>query len=140
MLSHKQLWKKTPNTFHLKYCADIRDDDDKIWRDVYSDEENDEYEIAQIYKKQKYKDISFTPIRMYEPIKKKSISFDTIVKVILIPESKEYHDMRDLLWYNEKELHQFVMNEIEIRKEEREKQEKELHNMRNEEIYTIMLS
>ena len=48
--------------------------------------------------------------------------------------------MRDILWYNEKELHQFVMNEIEIRKEEREKQEKELHNMRNEEIYTIMLS
>lgn len=60
--------------------------------------------------------------------------------MILIPESKEYHDMRDILWYNEKELHQFVMNEIEIRKEEREKQEKELHNMRNEEIYTIMLS
>lgn len=61
--------EKTPNTFHLKYCAYIRDDDDKIWRDVYSDEENYEYEIAQIYKKQKYKDISFRPIRMYEPIK-----------------------------------------------------------------------
>ena len=48
--------------------------------------------------------------------------------------------MRDILWYNDEELREFVTREIEIRKKERENQQKELKNMRNEEIYTIMMS
>ena len=71
---------------------------------------------------------------------KKKVSFDTSVKVILIPDSKEYEDLKNLLWYNEKELYEFVIIEREFQKQEKEQQQNELNNMRNEEIYTIMLS
>lgn len=76
-----------------------------------------------------------------KPIKiKKSISFDTIVKVALIPEAKEYEDLKHLLWYNEEEMYEFLIIEREFNKREKEQQQNELNNMRNEEIYTIMLS
>lgn len=76
-----------------------------------------------------------------KPIKiKKSISFDTIVKVTLIPEAKEYEDLKHLLWYNDEEMYEFLIIEREFHKQEKERQETELNNMRNEEIYTIMLS
>jgi len=76
-----------------------------------------------------------------KPIKiKKSISFDSVVNVVLIPEAKEYEDLKHLLWYNDEEMYEFLIIEQEFNKQEKERQETELHNMRNEEIYTIMLS
>ena len=76
-----------------------------------------------------------------KPIKiKKSISFDSVVNVVLIPEAKEYEDLKHLLWYNDEEMYEFLIIEHEFNKQEKERQETELHNMRNEEIYTIMLS
>ena len=71
---------------------------------------------------------------------KKEVSFDTSVKVILIPYSKEYEDLKHLLWYNDEEMYEFLIIEREFQKQEKEQQHNELNNMRNEEIYTIMLS
>lgn len=71
---------------------------------------------------------------------KKEVSFDTSVKVILIPYSKEYEDLKHLLWYNDEEMYEFLIIEREFQKQEKEQQQNELNNMRNEEIYTIMLS
>lgn len=124
MLSRKQKWKQASILIHSKSTNDMYNEDN-TWKDVYSDEENDENEFKQYFK----------PI----PIQK-AVSFESVVNVVLIPETKEYGDMRDILWYNEEELREFVTREIEIRKKEKENQKKELNNMRNEEIYTIMMS
>jgi len=87
--------------------------------------------------KQKWKHIP----NISKPIKiKRSISFDTSVNVILIPEAKEYEDLKHLLWYNDEEMYEFLIIEREFHKQEKEQQQNELNNMRNEEIYTIMLS
>ena len=122
MLTHTQKWKQTPTIVHSKSTNDM---EDSTWRDVYSDEESDEDEFKQCFK----------PIPL-----QKAVSFESIVHVVLIPQTKEYDHMRDILWYNDEELREFVTREIEIRKKERENQQKELKNMRNEEIYTIMMS
>jgi len=122
MLSRKQQWKQASTLVHSKSINDMYNEDN-TWKDVFSDEENDENEFKTY----------FQPV----PIQK-TVSFETIVNVVLIPETKEYGDMRDILWYNEEELQEFVKCEIEFRKKERENQKKELYNMRNEEIYTIM--
>jgi hypothetical protein len=69
--------------------------------------------------KQKWKHIPNIP----KPIKiKKSISFDTSVKVILIPYSKEYEDLKHLLWYNDEEMYEFLIIEREFHKQEKEQQ------------------
>lgn len=87
--------------------------------------------------KQKWKHIPNIP----KSVKiKKSISFDSVIKVILIPEAKEYEDLKHLMWYNDEEMYEFLIIEREFHKQEKERQETELNNMRNEEIYTIMLS
>lgn len=122
MLTHRQKWKQTPKIVHSKSTNDM---EDSTWRDVYSDEESDEDEFKQYFK----------PIPL-----QKAVSFESIVHVVLIPQTKEYDHMRDILWYNDEELREFVTREIEIRKKEKENQQKELKNMRNEEIYTIMMS
>lgn len=122
MLTHRQKWKQTPTIVHSKSTNDM---EDSTWRDVYSDEESDEDEFKQYFK----------PIPL-----QKAVSFESIVHVVLIPQTQEYDHMRDILWYNDEELREFVTREIEIRKKERENQQKELKNMRNEEIYTIMMS
>ena len=122
MFSRRQQFKNTPVLTHSKSTNDMYNGE-SIWKDVYSDEETDEDE---------YKDC-FPPIPIH-----KAVSFETVVNVVLIPQSIEYDHMRDVLWYNEEELQEFVTREIEFRKKERENQQKELYNMRNEEIYTIM--
>ena len=121
MLSRKQQWKKT-SLLHSKSTNDMYNEYN-TWKEVCSDEETDEDEYNDCFQ--------IAPIQ-------KTVSFETIVNVVLIPETKEYGDMRDILWYNEEELQEFVKCEIEFRKKERENQKKELYNMRNEEIYTIM--
>ena len=136
MLTHKQKWKQTPTIVHSKSTNDI---EDSTWRDVYSDEESDEDEFKQYYMKRGANTNSLN--NSFEPIPlQKAVSFESIVHVVLIPQTKEYDHMRDILWYTDEELHEFVTREIEIRKKERENQQKELKNMRNEEIYTIMMS
>ena len=122
MLTHRQKYKQMHSILRSKSTNDM---EDSTWKDVYSDEESDEDEFKQYLK----------PIPL-----QKVVSFETIVNVVLIPQTIEYDHMRDILWYNEEELHEFVTREIEFRKKERENQQKELYNMRNEEIYTIMMS
>lgn len=110
------------------------------WKDSGSDSE-DEFQTCynqtdiQITSLPNMKDLLPKPV-----ILKRCISFDSTVNVILIPNAKEYHHIKDLIWYSEQELRSFVVREIEIRKKEIEEQKKELNAMRNEEIYTIMTS
>ena len=117
--------EKFKNASILRHSKSSNDmyNKESTWKDVYSDEETDEDEYMDCF--------PTIPIQ-------KAVSFETTVNVILIPETKEYGILRDMLWYNEEELQEFVAREIEIRKKERENQQKELQNMRIEEIYTIM--
>lgn len=68
----------------------------------------------------------------------KKVSFEKTVYVTLIPETHEYNHLKELLWYSQEELDQFIQNEIEKRRKEIILQRTELQQMREEEIYSIM--
>ena len=103
-------------------------DNDKInniWKDVNDDEE---YLIFE------HKPFLYS---LKGTIAKK-VSFEKNVYVTLIPETHEYHHIKELLWYSQEELDQFIQNEIENRRKEFILQCKELQQMRQEEIYSII--
>ena len=115
------------------------------WRDVYSDDDDDD-EIIHINNYQtnlNFQSLSFNNIienTLFSSIPmKKTVSFEKKINVVLIPEITEHDPIRDVLWYTDEELKEFVQHEIELRKKEKALQENELQKMRSEEIRTIML-
>lgn len=136
LLTQKQLLQYI-SSYSSKYYNDINEYDD-TWKDVDSEDEN---EFQRFNTKKKSRSFLNTEELKYQSnLIRNSVSFDNIVKVILVPEVKEYDNIKHLLWYEEEEIHEFVSREIEIRKKVIETQNKELTAMRNEEIYTIMSS
>ena len=133
LLTHKRLWRKANPIYHSDFYNDINEYSD-TWKDSGSDSE-DEFQTLRRKCNNIYSMLLPNPVSL-----RRSVSFDMIAKVILIPEAKEYDNIKDLIWYSEEELHEFVLREIDIRKKEIEEQKKELDEMRNEEIYTIMIS
>jgi len=48
--------------------------------------------------------------------KTKKVKFNTIVSVVLIPEKKEYCEIKDSIWYNDDDFYNFLDAEYKRKK------------------------
>jgi hypothetical protein len=65
-----------------------------------------------LYEDYKEKYVKKNNLPIFNNCIKKKVKFDTIIKIILIPNRKEYFNssLNDLLWWNEEDYYNFKKN------------------------------